>query len=78
MEENISGKKRLMEIVGILRRNDIFSEMTPAKFRKILEELGPTYVKIGQILSNRPDMLSREYVDELSKLRTEVSPMPYQ
>lgn len=67
-----------MEIVGILKKNDIFSEMTPTKFRKLLEDLGPTYVKIGQILSNRPDMLPNAYVEELSKLRSNVCPMGYQ
>lgn len=78
VNENISGKKRLVEIIKILKNNDIFSPMTPVKFRKLLEELGPTFVKIGQILSNRPDILSNDYVSELSKLRTKVSPMSYQ
>lgn len=77
-EENISGKKRLIEIIKILKKNDILSNMNPVKFRELLEELGPTYVKIGQILSNRPDMLPNDYIKELSKLRTNVSPMSYQ
>ena len=47
-------------------------------YKEILEDLGPTFIKIGQILSNRPDMLSKAYIEELSKLRSEVSPMNYQ
>jgi ubiquinone biosynthesis protein len=52
--------------------------MNPVKLKNVLEELGPTFIKIGQILSNRPDLLSGEYVNELGKLRNEVNPMSYQ
>jgi predicted unusual protein kinase regulating ubiquinone biosynthesis (AarF/ABC1/UbiB family) len=40
-----------------------------------LEELGPTFSKIGQILSTRPDLLPAEFIDELSKLRDHVTPL---
>lgn len=76
-ENEVSGKERFLEIVTILKNNNVLSGMDPVKFRKILEELGPTFIKIGQILSNRPDMLSDEYIKELSKLRSEVMPMSY-
>jgi ubiquinone biosynthesis protein len=36
------------------------------------EELGPTYVKLGQILSTRPDLISMEYIEELSKLQDKI------
>jgi len=78
MEESISGKKRLFEIIKIIKDSGIISNMTPVKLRNLLEELGPTYVKIGQILSNRPDLLPNEYIEELGKLRSDVKPMDYQ
>lgn len=44
----------------------------PIFFRKILEELGPTFVKLGQLLSLRPDVIPLEYADELRKLQDKV------
>jgi len=46
----------------------------PVRVRKILEELGPTFVKLGQILSTRPDLIPFEYIRELEKLQDEVKP----
>lgn len=46
-------------------------------YRTILEELGPTFIKFGQILSTRPDIISAEYVYEFSKLQDSVKPLPY-
>ena len=74
----LSEKDRLFEILSILKKNDILSGFNPSKIRTILEDLGPTFIKIGQILSNRPDILPNEYIDELSKLRNDVNPMSYQ
>ncbi len=48
----------------------------PEKLRAMLEELGPTFVKLGQILSTRPDIISREYARELTKLTEQVAPFP--
>jgi ubiquinone biosynthesis protein len=45
-------------------------------FRKRLVELGPAYVKLGQVLSTRPDLLPDRYVDELAKLQDDVGAMP--
>lgn len=42
---------------------------SPSNLRKAFEELGPTFIKIGQILSTRPDLLSSAYIHELSKLQ---------
>ena len=44
------------------------------RMRLICEELGPTFVKFGQILSNRPDLLPAELVEEFEKLQDSVPP----
>lgn len=67
---------RLREILSILRRHDVVKGLTPEKLRMVLEDLGPTFMKIGQILSMRSDMIPREYCEELAKLRSEAAPMP--
>ncbi|MCD6519664.1 MAG: AarF/ABC1/UbiB kinase family protein [Anaerolineae bacterium] len=48
----------------------------PQRVRRTLEELGPTYIKLGQILSTRPDILPPEYIVELSKLLDAAPPVP--
>ncbi|MFI5256934.1 MAG: ABC1 kinase family protein [Gemmatimonadales bacterium] len=47
-------------------------------FRKRLVELGPAYVKLGQVLSTRPDMLPEPYIRELEKLQDDVGPIPFE
>src|SRR4051812_301324 len=46
-------------------------------FRKALEELGTTFVKLGQLLSSRPDLLPDVYIDELGKLVDDVPSLPF-
>ncbi len=46
-------------------------------FRKRLVELGPAYVKLGQVLSTRPDLLPEPYIRELETLQDDVGPIPY-
>ena len=54
------------------------SDLTaPQKVRILLQDLGPTYVKIGQMASSRPELLPPDYVVELTKLQSTVRPFPY-
>jgi ubiquinone biosynthesis protein len=50
---------------------------TPAVLKKILVDLGPVYVKLGQLMSTRPDILSGSYIEELSTLQDEVPPVAW-
>ena len=74
---DISSTKRLKEIVAVLRQRDILQGLTPAKVRQVLEDLGPTFVKLGQIISMRPDFLPKEYQEELTRLQSDVRPMDF-
>ncbi|OIP32394.1 MAG: hypothetical protein AUK47_20600 [Deltaproteobacteria bacterium CG2_30_63_29] len=50
---------------------------TAKRLRAVFEELGPTFVKLGQVLSTRPDLLPPAYIQELSKLQDKSPPMPF-
>ena len=48
---------------------------TPQRIRHVLEELGPTFIKLGQILATRVDLFSPQYIAEFEKLQDQVPPM---
>lgn len=74
----ISPRRRFFQILKTVRKYNALRDMTPVKLRMILEDLGPTYVKLGQIMSSRSDLLPPAYTKELEKLRSNVAPMPYE
>lgn len=79
MSEPTAGKgtgRRLREIASLLVKHCSPSGLSPEGLRALFEDLGPTFVKIGQMLSSRPDMLPAPYCKELEKLRVEAEPMP--
>jgi ubiquinone biosynthesis protein len=61
-------------LLGIIKHA---SPRQAAQLRKAFEELGPTFIKMGQALSARTDLLPAAYVDEFSKLLDEVPPTPF-
>lgn len=80
-------KKRFKEIVkvfvsygfGFLTSSKKNREKrSPENFRKALEELGPTFIKIGQILSTRPDLIPDSYIKELIKLQDSTSNISFE
>ncbi len=68
---------RLKEMIAVLRKRDVVRGLTPGKLRLILEDLGPTFVKLGQVMSMRPDFLPPEYCEELMKLQSDAKPLPF-
>lgn len=69
--------KRLHQIGKIAVQFDALKGLTPVKMRLMFEALGPTFVKVGQILSMRSEILPQPFCDELAKLRADADPMPY-
>ena len=70
-------KTRGAVIMGIFAKHNFYANgLTPYELRTTLEDLGPTYVKIGQIMSSRTDMLPKAFCRELEKLRSSVKPLP--
>ena len=69
-------KTRSAEILSIFAKHNFYATgLTPEELRTTLEDMGPTYVKIGQIMSSRSDMLPESYCRELTKLRSNVKPL---
>ena len=72
-EQQKKEKHRAAEIIGVFSAHNFYANgFTPEELRTTLEDLGPTYVKIGQIMSSRVDLLPESYCKELEKLRQNV------
>lgn len=76
-EKGSGSGKRLREIERILRRHRVWSGLTPEQATSLLEDLGPTFVKMGQIAANRSDVIPPAYADAFKRLRADVPPMPF-
>lgn len=66
-----------LQMISRKRREQIETLSRAARVRMALEELGPTFIKMGQILSTRPDLLPVEFVEELPKLQDNVPPFSF-
>jgi ubiquinone biosynthesis protein len=79
MLEQMGVDRALLAPVHFFRKDKDWERLTPAQhFRLALEELGPTFIKLGQILSTRPDILPPDFIKELSKLQDSAPPVPWE
>ena len=72
----------LQAIARMAARNTSFPNVArlspPQRARRAIEALGPTFIKLGQILASRSDLLTPEWTDELGRLHSQVSPVPWE
>jgi ubiquinone biosynthesis protein len=71
-----TGIRRVLGEIGVRGEREATPEGARA-FREALEELGTTYIKLGQLLSSRPDLLPDVYIDELGHLVDQVPPVAF-
>jgi predicted unusual protein kinase regulating ubiquinone biosynthesis (AarF/ABC1/UbiB family) len=76
------GWRRTLLVSSVLPDSDLDSDKppplpVPQAMRQTLEQLGPTFVKLGQVLSTRADLLPEDYILELKKLQQNVPPVPW-
>ena len=73
---DLLGATPVFPLARVLRRRPSLGP--PQRLRIALEELGPTFVKLGQVLSTRPDLLPPAYIAELARLQDAVPPAPWE
>ena len=66
-----------MQILKVLNKHREHGSLSPKAMKSALEELGPTFVKMGQIMSTHPELVPKEYCNELGLLRSDVAPMGF-
>lgn len=73
-----SGLWRFVPLSERFYRGSLGGPITTAeRLRMALEELGPTFVKLGQMLASRPDLVPPAFIDEFRKLQDRVKPIPF-
>src|SRR5687767_2096699 len=72
---SVMAKHGLKDFVGGDAEDPAVRRKRAKGFRDALQELGPTFSKLGQILSTRPDLLPAEFVEELETLQEKVTPL---
>lgn len=75
---NLQGYIPLGKRLFRIPKREVIPRNAAEQFRLVLEELGPTFIKFGQILSLRRDILSEDFIKELEKLQDEVPPFPFE
>ena len=76
-EERDETKGRFKDILGIVKKYDLKEGLTPEMAVELIQDLGTTFVKLGQIASTHPDVLPLEYCEALGSLRTSARPMDF-
>ena len=72
------GQFRIWFSRTVLREEDLYLDATgPERFRLLLQDLGPTYVKIGQMIASRGDALPADIISELSRLQSDAAPFSW-
>ena len=74
LDRFIPFRKRLGK--GLLQEAEVPTPSTAARLARALEELGPTYIKLGQVLGSRADLMPPAFIDEFRKLQDRVQPFP--
>ncbi len=73
-EMNLTSIIPILKRINKAERKEVEVSAIPRRIRLVFEELGPTFIKLGQMLSTRQDLIPDEYVNEFKKLQDEVPP----
>lgn len=70
--------RRLREIIRLMRKHKVIEGLSPEQLHDFLVDLGPSFIKIGQMLSLRSEILPQAYCDALADLQMDCDPMPFE
>ncbi len=73
--EYLDRSPRLRRLFKSKKKRQIPIKNTPTRLRETIEDLGPTYIKFGQILADRPDLVTERFRNELKKLQSKAIPL---